>query len=92
MLDVLCMHHAEYVARDLMLPQKLIPAHRFRVGGVLALGDAVAIVHLLRPVEAKTYGKALCRQKTAPVLIEKRTVCLNTIAFGLIGAGYPSVG
>jgi hypothetical protein len=79
MLDVLCMHHAQYIARDLVLPQEPIPTHRFLVGGVLALGDAVPIMHLLRPVEAKAYGKALCRQKMTPVLIEESTVCLNTV-------------
>ncbi len=84
MLDVLCMHHAQYVARDLVLLQEPIPTHRFLVGGVLALGDAVPIMHLLRSVEAKAYGKALCRQKTAPVLIEESTVCLDTVGDALI--------
>ena len=53
--------------------------HRFHVGGVLAFGDAVLIMHLLRTVEAKAYAKALCCQKLAPVLIKKGAVCLNSI-------------
>ena len=63
MLDVLCMHHAQDIARDPVLPQELIPTHHLLVGGVLALGDAVSIMHLLRTVQAKPYGKALCRQE-----------------------------
>jgi len=59
MLDVLCMHHAQYVARDLVLQQELIPTHRLLVGGLLALGDPVPIVHFLRTVQAKTHAEAL---------------------------------
>ncbi len=84
MLDVLCMHHAQYIARDPVLPQESIPTHRFLVGGVLALGDAVPIMHLLRTVQAKAYGKALCRQKTAPVLIEESAVCLYPVGDALV--------
>jgi hypothetical protein len=40
------------------------------VGGVLALKDAVSIMHSLRTVQAKAYGEALLRQEAAPVLIE----------------------
>ena len=47
MLDVLCMHYAQYIAGDPVLPQEFIPTHRLVVGGVLTLGDAVPIVHLL---------------------------------------------
>jgi aromatic ring-cleaving dioxygenase len=60
-LDVLCMHHAKYIARDLVLAQELIPMHRLLVGGVVPLGDAVPIVHFLRTVQTKPYAKALCR-------------------------------
>jgi len=84
MLDVLCMHHAQYIARDLVLLQEPIPTHRFLVGGALALGDAVPIMHLLRPVETKAYGKALCRQEMTPVLVEESTVCLDTIGDALV--------
>ena len=84
MLDVLCMHYAKYIARDLVLPQESIPTHRFLVGRVLALGDTVTIMHLLWPVEAKANGKALCRQKMAPVLIEESTVCLDAISDALV--------
>jgi hypothetical protein len=83
-LDVPCMYYAQYIARDLVLPQEPIPTHRFLVGGVLALGDAVSIMHLLRPVEAKAYGKAFCRQKLTPVLIEESTVCLDTVGDALV--------
>jgi hypothetical protein len=60
-LDVLCVHHAKYIARDPVLMQELIPTHRFFVGGLLALGDAVPVVHFLRTVQAKPYAKPLCR-------------------------------
>jgi hypothetical protein len=82
-LDVLCVHYAQYIARDLVLLQKPIAAHRFLVGGVLVFGDTVPIMHLLRPIEAKAYDKALFRQETAPVLIEESTVCLDTIGDAL---------
>src|SRR4030042_1387200 len=61
-----------------------MPTHRFLVSGPLTLGDAVPIMHLLRPVEAKAYGKALCCQKTAPVLIEESAICLYTVGDALI--------
>jgi hypothetical protein len=54
------------------------------MSGTLALGDTVAVMHLLGPVEAKAYGKALCCQKTAPVLIEKSAICLDTIGDALM--------
>jgi hypothetical protein len=78
-LDVLCMHHAEDIARDSVMPQEFIPTHRLLVGGVLALGYAVPIVHFLRTVQAKPYGKTLCRQKAAPTLIEEGAVGLHTV-------------
>ncbi len=78
-LDVACMHHAQDVARDSVLPQEFIATHRLLVGGILTLGDAVQIVHFLRAVQAKPYGKALCRQKAAPVLIEEGAVGLHTV-------------
>ena len=83
-LDVLCMDHAQYIARDSVLPQEFIPTHRLLVGRILALGYAVPIVHFLRPVQAKPHGKALCRQKAAPVLIEENTVGLHTIGDALV--------
>ncbi len=78
-LDVPCMHHTQYIARDLVLPQESIPTHRALVGGVLALGDAVPIVYFRRPVQAQPHGEALCRQKATPILIEEGTVGLHTI-------------
>jgi hypothetical protein len=61
MLNVPCMHHAQYVTRNLVLLQKPIPTHCFPMGGVLVPGDTVLVMHLLRSIEAKAYGKALCR-------------------------------
>jgi hypothetical protein len=84
MLDVLCMHHAQYITRDLVLPQEPIPIHRFLVGGVLVFADTVPIMHLLWPIEAKAYAKALCRQKMAPILIEESPVCLDTVGDTLV--------
>jgi hypothetical protein len=84
MLDVLCMHYAQYIARDPILLQEIIPMHRFLVGGVLIPSDPVPIMHLLRPVEAKAYGKALCRQETTPILIEESTVCLDAVSDALV--------
>jgi len=49
-LNVLSMHHAQYIARDPVLPQEFIPMHRLFVGGLLTLGDTVPIVHLLRTI------------------------------------------
>ncbi len=49
------------------------------MGGILVLGDAVSVVHFLRTVQTEPYGKALCRQEAAPVLIEEGTIGLNTI-------------
>ncbi len=60
-LDVLCMHHAKDIARDPVFTQEFIPMHRLLVGGILAFGDAVLIVHFLRTVQTKPYAKALCR-------------------------------
>ena len=54
------------------------------MGGVLVLGDAVPIMHLLRAVEAKAYGKALCRQETAPVLIEESAIGLYPVGDALV--------
>jgi hypothetical protein len=84
MLDILRMHHAQDIARNLVLPQKFIPTHRLLVGGMLALSDTIPIVHFLRTVQTKPYGKALRRQKTAPVLIEESTVGLYTVADALV--------
>ena len=84
MPDVLCMDYAQEIARDPVLPQEPIPTHCFPVGGGLALGDAVPIVHLLRTVEAKAYGKTLCRQETAPVLIEESAIGLDAVGDALI--------
>jgi len=60
-LDVLCMHHAKYIARNPVLMQELIPMHRLLVSGLLALVHAVPVVHFLWTVEAKPYAKALFR-------------------------------
>jgi len=60
-LDVPCVHHAKDIARDSVLTQEFISMHRLLVGRLLALGDAVTIVHFLRTVQAKPYAKALCR-------------------------------
>ncbi len=73
------MDYAQEIARDPVLPQECIPAHCIPVRGGLALGDAVAIVHLLRTVEAKPYGKTLCRQKAAPLLVEESAVRLYPV-------------
>jgi len=78
-LDVLCMYHAQYIARDSVLPQEFIPTHRLLVGGILALGYAVPIVHFLWTVQAKPHGKALCRQKATPILIEEGTIGLHAV-------------
>jgi len=78
-LDVLCMHHAQDIARDSVLPQEFVPTHRLLVGWILGLGNAVPIVHFLRTVQAKPHGKALCRQEAAPLLIEEGTVGLHTV-------------
>jgi len=83
-LNVPSMHNAQYITRDVVLLQEPVTTHRFLVGGVLALGDPVLIMHLLRPIEAKAYGEALCRQKLAPVLIEESTVCLDTVGDALV--------
>ena len=84
MLDVPCMHYAQNIAGDLVLPQEPVPTHRFLVGRILVLADSVLIMYLLWPVEAKAYGKALFRQKMAPVLIEESPVCLDTIGNALV--------
>ena len=78
-LNVVCMHNAQYIERDSVLLQEFIPTHRLFMGGIPAFGDAVPIVHFLRTVKANPYGKALCRQKAAPVLIEEGTVGLHTV-------------
>jgi hypothetical protein len=49
------------------------------MGRFLALGDTVAIVHLLGTVQAEPHRKTLGRQETAPVLIEEGPVCLQSI-------------
>ena len=84
MLDVPCMHYAQNIAGDLVLPQEPVPTHRFLVGRILVLGDPVLIMHLLWPVEAKAHGKALLRQKMAPFLIEESPVRLDTIGNALV--------
>jgi len=78
-LNVVCMHNAQYIERDSVFLQKFIPTHRLFMGGIPAFGDTVPIVHFLRTVKANPYGKALCRQKAAPVLIEEGTVGLDSI-------------
>jgi hypothetical protein len=52
-LDVVLVHHAQYVAADPMPAQELIPAHRPLVGGSPVRRDSIAIVHGLRAVEAQ---------------------------------------
>jgi hypothetical protein len=84
MLDVLCIHYAQYIAWDLVLPQETVTTHRFLVGRFLVLGNSVLIMYLLWPVEAKAYGKALFRQEMAPFLIEESPVCLDTIGNALV--------
>ena len=68
--DVFRVDDTQDIARDSVLSQKPVPAHRLLVGGVLALEDAVSIMHSLRTVQAKAYYEALRRQEAAPVLIE----------------------
>ena len=60
-LDVLCVNHAKDIERDVVLAQEVIPTHRLSVGGVLAFGDAVPIMHLLRTVQTEPNKKAFCR-------------------------------
>jgi hypothetical protein len=60
-LDVLCMHNAKDIARDSVLTQEFISMHRLLVGRLLALGDAVTVVHFLRAVQTEPHAKALCR-------------------------------
>ncbi|MBA7708952.1 hypothetical protein ES703_117857 [subsurface metagenome] len=54
------------------------------MGGLLVLGDAVLVMHFLRTVQAESNSKALCRQKTAPVIIEEDSVCLHTVSDALV--------
>ena len=84
MLGILCMHHTQYIARDSVLPQELIPTHRLLVGGVLALGDAILIVHFLGTVQAKPNNKTLGLQKVTPLFIEESTVGLHTVGDALV--------
>ncbi len=83
-LDVFCMHHTQDIAKDPVLSQEPVPAHRFLVGGVLALEDAVSIMHSLRTIQAKAYRKALLRQETAPVLVEESAIGLYPVGDALV--------
>ncbi len=50
--DVMCIQHTQYIALDPVLLEEFISTHRLLVGGLLVLGDAVAIMHFLRTVQA----------------------------------------
>ena len=62
-----------------MLLQERIPAHCLLIGRLLCLGYPVFVMHLPRTVQTETYGKMLCRQESAPALIEEGAVCLNPV-------------
>jgi hypothetical protein len=78
-LNILSMYDAQDIARDSVLLQERIPAHRLLIGRLLRLGHPVLVMHLPRTVQAETYGKMFCRQEIAPTLIEEGAVCLNPV-------------
>src|SRR5262249_10055348 len=85
MLDILRMHHAEDIDRDLMLAQQAIALHHLLVRRLLTLGHAVRVVQCLRTVEAEPDGKIFCRKKAAPVVIEEHTIRLYAVGDASVG-------
>jgi len=77
--DVLGVHDAKEIARDMVLAQALIPAHCLPVSRLCALGDAVPIVHFLWAIETEPYAEALSGQETAPIVIKERPVGLYSV-------------
>ena len=60
-------------------PEHLESLHDLFVSGLLPLGDAVVIVQLFWPVEAESDVKVFLGEKLAPLLIDRRTIGLNTV-------------
>ena len=97
--DIMGVHHAQNIGRNAVLPQKFISAHCLLEGGLSGPGDAVSVVHLPGTVQTEPHGKALCGQKTAPLLIEEGAVGLHAVGdkpasglmFSLQGHNLPEV-
>lgn len=79
MFYILRMHDAQDIAADAVVAQKFVASHRLIEGRVLTLRDTVAIVKLLRAIEAQADGKTFHGQKAAPSLIEESPICLDAI-------------
>ncbi len=77
--DIMRIHHTKDIAIDTVLLQESITTHRLLVGGLVVLGDAVAVMQFLWTVQAKPNSKALFCKKAAPFLIEEGSVGLHTV-------------
>jgi hypothetical protein len=60
-VDVVAVHHAKDVTCDSVPTQKFISAHGLAMGRSSAFGKAMAVMHLLRSVQADAHAEALCR-------------------------------
>ena len=83
--DVVGVHHTEDFARHVVPLQELVATDCLLKGGFLVLGDAVQVVQRLRTVEADPNGKPLCRQETAPLLVEQGAVGLDAVRDAPVG-------
>jgi hypothetical protein len=70
---------AQDVARDAVLAQKFVSSHGLAVGGLTALGQAMGVMHFLRPVHTNPHGEAFCCQEAAPFFIDEGAVGLNPV-------------
>ena len=77
--NVVILHHAQDIVRDMVAPQKLGCAQRVPVRWLSALARPVTVVHFLRAVQTEPNAKLFRRQKPAPILIEQDPVGLHAI-------------
>ena len=78
-LNVVGMYHTQYIKKDAVLLQEMVRLHDLLVGRLATFADTVPIVQLLRTIQAESHVNFLCRQKSAPIFIQKCTVGLNTV-------------
>ena len=73
-------HAGQHVVLDLMLLQEPEPAHGLLKGSAALAIPAVAVVNLLRAVQADPDHEIVPFQKPAPLVVEQRPVGLQRVA------------
>lgn len=73
------MNDTEHVAFDPIFPQEPISPHHLLMGRFPSLGYAIAVVELLRTVDADSDLETMPRKEAAPFFVQECAVRLNAI-------------